>query len=250
MTTPTNDDIEFTRLTITEPPPSTTPPLELLEELNPSHANVHPDPNIESEVSSVSSEPESYNSSGPNSPTLINPLHPDAAAYPLQVEGPLPHDWFGLGFLRPTRPPQELPNMSNSSFSLRQTPAIDTTAPVWTHTSNPAVNHELDSLKAIWYTLKDHTDTEVGTSPPSHQRRLSANNELVFDHIKKRVATIRIGAIKGWKAVPNSEVQKDFKALGMEDTAAAQLAIAPTQHSFRSNTSGRGRRRSNKSTKK
>jgi len=241
MTTPTQDDIEFTRLTITEPPPSTTPPLELLEDLdlNPSHANVHPDPNIPSE-----SEEEE-----PGSPTLTNPLPAGAAAYNYNVEGPLPHDWFGLGFLFPTRPPPDLPNMSNSIFSLRQAPSLDTSVPVWTHTSNAAVNHELDSLKTIWYTLKDHTDTEVGTAPPAHQRRLTANNDLVFEHIKKRVAVIRIGAIKGWKAVPQSEVQRDFISLGMEQTAAAQMAIAPTSHSFRGSPSGRGRRRSNKTKK-
>lgn len=145
-------------------------------------------------------------------------------------------------FQRPPSP-RHHPYMS-SPFSLRNNPTIDTDAPVWTHTSNPAVNHEIDSLKIIWYTLKD-----VGTETGS-ESRLASNNELIFEHIRKRVAIIRIGAIKGWRAVPNSEVQQDFQALGIEAMAAAQLAIAPTSHSFRGSSSGRGRRRSNKTTKK
>lgn len=130
--------------------------------------------------------------------------------------------------------------MTDSPFSLRRNPTVDTSAPVWTHTSNPAVNHELDSLKAIWYTLKD-----VEAAQADSTSRYASNNELVFLHIIKRVATIRIGAIKGWKAVPDSEVQKDFQALGIEAMAAASLAIAPTSRSSKPGHTGQ-RRRSNK----
>jgi len=142
-----------------------------------------------------------------------------------------------------------VPNMS-TTFSLRNSPRQDDTAPVWTHTKNPAVNHELDSLKAIWYTLKDLGDTREPLNVSDRHTRLTDNNNLVFAHIKERASTIRIGAIKGWRAVPDSEVQKDFQNLNIDKMAAAQLAIAPTSHSFRGSSSGRGRRRSNKTTKK
>lgn len=147
----------------------------------------------------------------------------------------------------PTQP--ELPARM-ATFSLRNSPRVDDTAPVWTHTKNPAVNHELDSLKAIWYTLKDLGDTTEPNSQSTRHVRLVDNNNLVFAHIRERASIIRIGAIKGWRAVPDSEVQQDFKNLNIEPMAAAQLAIAPTTHSFRGSSSGRGRRRSNKTTKK
>lgn len=143
-------------------------------------------------------------------------------------------------------PPPNNPTMS-SAFSLRSA-APDSDAPIWTHTSNTAVNHELDSLRIMWCTLKDLGDTVESNSTSARHSRLVENNELVLRHIKARAATIRVGAIKGWRAVPNSEVHQDFRTLGADAATASHLASAPSSHAFRGHNSNKssGGRRSHK----
>ncbi|KAG0009701.1 hypothetical protein BGZ81_003231, partial [Podila clonocystis] len=104
--------------------------------------------------------------------------------------------------------------------------------PVWTHIKNTAVNHELDSLRFIHDTIMDPTGSFT-----FEQRQVA-----IRDHIKKRAATIRIGGSKGWSAIPDSELQQDFKKLGLTDDAAA---AAVSRQSFRTSPSApRGYRKS------
>jgi len=88
--------------------------------------------------------------------------------------------------------------------------------PVWTHTRNAQVNHELDSLHVIYDTILQLD----GTNHAAVKKELS-------EFIRKRSATVRIGAIKGWSAVPQSELAQDFAALGVKDETAAHLATMP-----------------------
>ncbi|KAF9199773.1 hypothetical protein BGZ59_003700, partial [Podila verticillata] len=89
------------------------------------------------------------------------------------------------------------------SASLRNGTDPQTNHPTWTHTKNVQVNHELDSLRAIYDTIADTTSGFT-----ADQR-----TNLIVEHIKKRAATIRIGATFGWSKVPESELQRDFVRL-------------------------------------
>ncbi|KAI1302805.1 hypothetical protein EDD11_005563, partial [Mortierella claussenii] len=86
------------------------------------------------------------------------------------------------------------------SHSLRPGNQPASNAPIWTHTKNVQVNHELDAWRKVWDTIHDPTNGF------STQDKLQA----VADFTKKRCATIRIGASLGWFKVPESELIKDF----------------------------------------
>jgi len=127
------------------------------------------------------------------------------------------------------------------SSSLRAGNQTSSDAPIWTHTKDTKINHELDSLKAMWDTIRDTTPGYTGQQV----------KEDLEAHIRKRAATIRIGASLGFSKVPESELLKDFSALGLSPEAAQQaISAGPARHtrSFRGSSSrsaprGRGSRR-------
>lgn len=137
---------------------------------------------------------------------------------------------------------------SNSGLSLRATPPSDD--PVWTHTKNPAVNHELDHLKTLWHTIKDTVPHTQGFTHDECTQRLEENNLLMLNSIKKRVAVIQVGARVNWSAVPGSELQKCLQTLDVSPEVALTVSSNNYGHSFRSSKPSGGRKgRSNKTKK-
>lgn len=124
------------------------------------------------------------------------------------------------------------------SASLRNGTDPQSNHPTWTHTKNVQVNHELDSLRAIYDTIADSTSGFTATQ----------RTDLIVEHIKRRAATIRIGATFGWSKVPESELQRDFVRLGLTNEGA-QLAVTQ-QHSFRGNSSHSSSRGGRKAPKR
>lgn len=107
------------------------------------------------------------------------------------------------------------------------------------HTKDVKINHELDSIKAIWDTLNDPT--------PESSYSVSQRFNDIETHLKARAATLQIGAVSGFSSVPGSKLHKDFELLGLSsEDALKQASAAAARHSFRSNTSSQGRRRSGK----
>jgi adenosyl cobinamide kinase/adenosyl cobinamide phosphate guanylyltransferase len=119
------------------------------------------------------------------------------------------------------------------NLSLRPTNQPSTSDPVWTHTKNSHVNHELDALHALW-------DTAYDTTPGfTDQQKL----EAMTSFIRKRAATIRIGAQLGWSKVPESELLRDFRDLDVDGLAAQQIiSTGPQRHTTTrsSNPASRG----------
>jgi len=179
-------------------------------------------------------------------PTLVNPVPADSSRNNLHVLGPLPLDWFGLGFLYPTQAPDTqplspLPIMSKSLRAGNQPSAI---APNTKHTKNVQANHELDSIQVIWDTLQDTTDSYTDI-----QRRRD-----IEKHLRERAATLQIGSTVGWRAVPGSELQKSFQTMGLSEETAQTLASTTYKSSFRGSSRpssaprGRGRGRGKKAS--
>lgn len=140
--------------------------------------------------------------------------------------------------------PGQQPNhhlAATMSKSLRAGNQASEHAPNTKHTKNIMANHELDSIQAIWDTLQDTTSgyTDI-------QRRRD-----IEDHLRKRAATLQIGATAGWRAVPGSELQQSFRVMGLsEETAQTLASTTHAQQSFRPSsthrkpaTRGRGRGR-------
>jgi hypothetical protein len=111
------------------------------------------------------------------------------------------------------------------------------------------VNFELDSLKAIWYTLHDTVQTTVPQAnwDPAHTR-LGANAHLIAGHIRTRVAQLQVGARAGWKTVPGSEIQRSLIDLNVTAADALTLSSTIASHSFRGSKSGKRHHRSKKSS--
>lgn len=101
-------------------------------------------------------------------------------------------------------------------------------------------NHEIDNLKDIWDILND-PDTAFTTTERTQQ---------IEERIRERCAVLQIGTKVGWRAVPGSEHQEALEQLGIPKAEAAKAAAESYNHSFRGSSSGRGRRRSNKTPKK
>jgi hypothetical protein len=109
------------------------------------------------------------------------------------------------------------------------------------HTKDVKINHELDSIKAIWDTLNDPT--------PEANYSVASRFQDIEKHLKARAATLQIGAVSGFSSVPGSKLHKDFELLGLSSEDALKSAsAAAARHSFRSNTSPSGRARGGKRT--
>jgi len=117
------------------------------------------------------------------------------------------------------------------SRSLNPANRSPTNAPVWTHTKDVRVNHELDSLHDIFDTIND------GSEGFTDQNKLAA----IREHIVKRVATLQIGSNLGYSKVPNSDLLQSFAALNVDQLPAQQIiSTGPQRQQTRSTTSGRG----------
>jgi hypothetical protein len=108
--------------------------------------------------------------------------------------------------------------------------------PIWTHTRNVQSNHEIDHLKVIWDIWNDpDTNFTIG-------ERQNATEEC----IRKRCATLQIGAVAGWRSVPGSELQESFQQMGLTQAVAAERASA----TYAQNSSRKPGRRHKKDSKK